>query len=91
MTNTGIVTFIHTNHNNRTLERKVIPHSLVYVMDYPWKETARVWCLKGFCLDKQALRTFRIIDIKDTTKLLNDLEGKISSGSINKYKLNEHK
>lgn len=55
--NTSIVTFLYRGQNNETSSRKIEPYQLVL--------KNAIWYLKGFCLEKNDFRIFRISRIEE--------------------------
>lgn len=55
--NTLVVTFLYRGQNNETSNRKIEPYQLVL--------KNAIWYLKGFCLEKNDFRIFRLSRIED--------------------------
>lgn len=56
------IKFTYKNHHDTIAERTVIPRSLQYITS-PGFNYSPGWFLTGFCLDKQAIRSFALSNV----------------------------
>lgn len=64
-----VVVFTYTNHRGETATRRVQPIEIKFAKHEPWHLTEQ-WLLFAFCLDRQEVRSFSLLTIKDMTPLV---------------------
>jgi predicted DNA-binding transcriptional regulator YafY len=58
------VSFFYKNHRGETEERHVVPESIEFSLTYHGEYHPQPgWVLNGFCLDRQARRSFLLCNI----------------------------